>query len=208
MDFLSILVHLRPEWGSWKKLFSYICWYLRQSSICADCSDSHPDMHQHANSEEPISVQQTEIITTTELDLEELRPLSGEICRGKQLQKGLFFKFKDKQKKPSSSFGERRATPVSIICGIYYCREWRVCRSMYARRGGRNKLVRGRVSSSKQLKSWTEASSSRAGKPASENNDAAICLPLRQTELEKQMWGKGKNNKIPNAVLFPACKTV
>lgn len=50
--------------------------------------------------------------------LEELRPLSGEICKGKQLQKGLFFKFKDKQKKPGSSFGGRQATPVSIICGI------------------------------------------------------------------------------------------
>jgi len=51
--------------------------------------------------------------------LEELRPLSGEICNGKQLQKGLFFKFKDKQKKkPGSSLGEREATPVSIICGI------------------------------------------------------------------------------------------
>lgn len=50
--------------------------------------------------------------------LEEHRPLSGEICKGKQLQKGLFFKFKDKQKKPVSSLGERQATPVSIICGI------------------------------------------------------------------------------------------
>lgn len=38
--------------------------------------------------------------------LEELRPLSGEICKGKQLQKGLFFKFKDKQNKPGSSLEE------------------------------------------------------------------------------------------------------
>jgi len=59
---------------------------------------------------------------------------------------------------------------------------------MYAWRGGRNKHVRGHVSSSKQLKSWTEASSSEVGKPASETNNAVIYLPLRQTELETHKY--------------------
>lgn len=124
--------------------------------------------------------------------LEELRPLSGEICKGKQLQKGLFFKLKDKQKKAASSFAARQATPVSIMCGIQYCRELGVCRNMHAWRGGRNKHVHGHVSSSKQLKSWTEASSFQAGKPATETRNAVILLPLRQAELETPLsaWGK------------------
>lgn len=62
---------------------------------------------------------------------------------------------------------------------------------MYAWRGGRNKHVHGHVSSSKQLKSWIEASSFQAGKPASETNNAGISLPLRQRELEKH---KEQNN--------------
>lgn len=62
---------------------------------------------------------------------------------------------------------------------------------MYAWQGGKNKHVRGHVSSSKQLKSWTEASSSKVGKPASETNNAVIYL-LRQTELETQKYvGQG-----------------
>lgn len=77
MEFLQIFVLLYPERGSWKKLFSDICWYLRQSSICADCSNSHSDTHWHANSEQPISVQQTEIIATTELDLKNLDLYQG-----------------------------------------------------------------------------------------------------------------------------------
>lgn len=128
--------------------------------------------------------------------LEELRPLSGEICQGKQLQKGLFFTFKDNQRKPGSSFRERQATPVSIICGIQSCRERSVCCSMYAWRGGRNRHVRGHVSSPKQLRSWTEASSSKAGKPASETSNAVIYLPLRQESWRHtSMWGKGQNNQ-------------
>lgn len=59
---------------------------------------------------------------------------------------------------------------------------------MYAWRGGRNKHVCGHVSSSKQLKSWIEASSSQVGKAASEANNAVIYLPLRQTELETQKY--------------------
>lgn len=83
---------------------------------------------------------------------------------------------------------------------------------MYARRGGRNKLVRGRVSSSKQLKSWTEASSSRAGKPASENNDAAICLSQADRAGETEVCGaRGKIIKYQmlfcflHAKLFNRC---
>ena len=63
---------------------------------------------------------------------------------------------------------------------------------MYAWRGGRNKHVCGHVSSSKQLKSWIEASSFKVGKPASETNDAVIYLPLKRAELETQKYaGQG-----------------
>lgn len=100
------------------RLEEAICWHLRQSSNCTELL-SLSLWHT------PTGKLRTAYFSTADRNncnhrtrLEELRPLSDEICKGKQLQKGLFFKFKDKQKKPSSSFGERQATPMSIIHGI------------------------------------------------------------------------------------------
>lgn len=82
---------------------------------------------------------------------------------------------------------------------------------MYAWRGGRNKHVHGHVSSSKQLASWTEASSSEGGKAALKTNDAVIYLPLRRRELETQKYTRErdkKKSKMLNFTMFPACKAI
>lgn len=86
-EFIQILLLLCPEQGSWKELFSAICWYLRQCSICADCSASHSDMHRPAHSEQPVWEQQPEIIAATELDLKNSDLYQVKYARGSSSRK-------------------------------------------------------------------------------------------------------------------------
>lgn len=149
-------------------------------------------MDQHANSEQPVSVQQTEIIATTELDLKSLDLYQVKYAGRSSSRKDYSSSLKTNRKAQLFLWRKARHTCVNNLW--YLALQGVKSLPQHVCPAGRKEQAcpwTCLILQTAQELDWSQQLS--AGKPAPETNDAGICLPLRQTELEKQKYvGQGE----------------